>query len=164
MSKPAPPGTEVTGLRQRSPSRAEHEAGGQRGFAGRSTETFTPLLVVEDLRCLFPVRRGLSDVVARRHHNVHAVDAVSFTLDAGEILALVGESGCGKSTTGRLLVHLVDPTSGTIRFAGEDVTHLSNDGLKAFRRRAQIIFQNPFEIFDPRLTIESSLTQALAIH
>jgi oligopeptide transport system ATP-binding protein len=123
-----------------------------------------PLLAVEELRCLFPVRRGLGDLVARQRHHVHAVDAVSFTLEPGEILALVGESGCGKSTTGRLLVHLVDPTSGTIRFGGEDVTHLSTDGLRAFRRKAQIIFQNPFEIFDPRLTIESSLTQALAIH
>ena len=124
----------------------------------------TPLLAVDNLRCLFSVRRGLSDVVARRQHFVHAVDAVSFTLETGEILALVGESGCGKSTTGRLLVHLLDPTSGHIRFEGRDVTHLTDDELKGFRRRAQIIFQNPFEIFDPRLMIEASLTQPLAIH
>jgi oligopeptide/dipeptide ABC transporter ATP-binding protein len=124
----------------------------------------TPLIQVEELRCLFPVRRTIGDLVARRQHMVHAVDAVSFTMEAGEILALVGESGCGKSTTGRLLVHLLDPTSGRIRFAGEDATHLSTGELKEFRRRAQIIFQNPFEIFDPRLTIASSLKQALAIH
>jgi peptide/nickel transport system ATP-binding protein len=124
----------------------------------------TPLLQVNDLRCLFPVRRGFADVMARRQHHVHAVDTVSFTLDAAEILALVGESGCGKSTTGRMLVRMETPTSGEILFHGQDVTHLTGDELKAFRRQAQIVFQNPFEVLDPRLTIGSSLTQVLAIH
>lgn len=122
------------------------------------------LIEVEDLRCLFPVRKGLGDILARRAHNVHAVDSVSFSMQRGEIVALVGESGCGKSTIGRMLVKLQDPTGGSIEFDGQDVTTLGGEPLKSFRRRAQIIFQNPFEAFDPRLTIGSSLMQALRIH
>ena len=123
-----------------------------------------PLLEVNDLRCLFPLRRGPADLLNRRTHYVHAVDAVSFALQRGEIVALVGESGCGKSTVGRMLVKLQEPSGGSIRFQGQDVSHLDGSALKTFRRRAQIIFQNPFEAFDPRLTIGSSLTQALRIH
>jgi oligopeptide transport system ATP-binding protein len=124
----------------------------------------SPLIEVEDLQCLFPVRRGLGDVLARRAHHVHAVDAVSFSMQRGEIVALVGESGCGKSTIGRMLVKLQDSTGGSILFDGQDVSDIGGEPLKAFRRRAQIIFQNPFEAFDPRLTIGSSLMQALRIH
>lgn len=122
------------------------------------------LIEVDDLRCLFPLRLGLGDVLACQAHYVHAVDSVSFSLARGEIVALVGESGCGKSTIGRMLVKLQDPTDGRIVFDGEDMSSLRGDRLKAFRRRAQIIFQNPFEAFDPRLTIGSSLMQALRIH
>jgi oligopeptide/dipeptide ABC transporter ATP-binding protein len=122
------------------------------------------LLEVEDLTCLFPLRRSLGDLLGRHTSHVHAVDAVSFALARGEIVALVGESGCGKSTIGRMLVKLQDPTGGSIRFAGEDVSDIGGEPLKAFRRRAQIIFQNPFEAFDPRLTVGASLMQALRIH
>jgi oligopeptide/dipeptide ABC transporter ATP-binding protein len=123
-----------------------------------------PLLNVTDLACLFPVRRTLGDIATRTQHRVHAVDTVSFTIEPGEILALVGESGCGKSTTGRMLVRMQDPTGGSIDFEGIDITKLTGAQLKAFRRRAQIISQNPFEAFDPRLTVGSSLQQALDIH
>jgi peptide/nickel transport system ATP-binding protein len=122
-----------------------------------------PMLTVEDLRCLFPMRRSLDDRMNGRHPAIHAVDAVSFTLDHAEILAVVGESGCGKSTTGRMLVRLIEPTGGTIDFDDEDVTKLSGDALKQFRRKAQIIAQNPFEAFDPRQTVQASLEQPLRI-
>lgn len=126
--------------------------------------TQAPLLNVTDLACLFPVRRTVRDITTRTQHRVHAVDTVSFTIEPGEILALVGESGCGKSTTGRMLVRMQDPTGGSIDFDGVDITKLTGAQLKAFRRRAQIISQNPFEAFDPRLTVGSSLQQALDIH
>jgi len=124
----------------------------------------TALIELDDLQCLFPVRKGLGDVLRGRSHHVHAVDAVSFAMQRGEVVALVGESGCGKSTIGRMLVKLQDPTGGRIVFDGEDVSDIGGDELKAFRRRAQIIFQNPFEAFDPRLTVGASLTQAMRIH
>ncbi len=123
-----------------------------------------PLLEVRDLQRLFPVRRTAGEVLGRRQRHVHAVDTVSFSLGPGEILALVGESGCGKSTTGRLLVRLDDATGGEIVFEGEQVRELSGDALKRFRRRAQIIAQNPFEAFDPRMTVGASLEQGLRIH
>jgi oligopeptide/dipeptide ABC transporter ATP-binding protein len=129
------------------------------------TPDTTPALIeLEDLRCLFPVRRGLGDLLTGTSHHVHAVDAVSFSMARGEIVALVGESGCGKSTIGRMLVRLQDPSGGRIVFDGEDVSTIGGATLKAFRRRAQIIFQNPFEAFDPRLTIGASLEQPLQIH
>jgi peptide/nickel transport system ATP-binding protein len=124
----------------------------------------TPLLELQDLQCLFPVRRGLGDIVRGQKHNIHAVDSVSISMQRGEILALVGESGCGKSTLGRMLVRLQDITGGRMMFDGEDVSDIGGDSLKAFRRRAQIVFQNPFEAFDPRLPIGESLVQALRIH
>ncbi|HEX5505990.1 MAG TPA: oligopeptide/dipeptide ABC transporter ATP-binding protein [Thermomicrobiales bacterium] len=124
----------------------------------------TPLLEAVALRRLFPLRRGLAELVLRRSHAIHAVDAVSFALLPGEILALVGESGCGKSTIGRLLVRLDTATAGSVRFRGRDVMDLDRAALKRFRRRAQIIFQNPFEAFDARQTIGAALHQALRIH
>ncbi|HWV34237.1 MAG TPA: ATP-binding cassette domain-containing protein [Thermomicrobiales bacterium] len=122
-----------------------------------------PLLEVTDLQRYYPIRKGIVGFAGKSEY-VRAVDTVSFSMRRGEILALVGESGSGKSTTGRLLVRLDTPTGGSIRFDGTDVSHLGGAHLKAFRRRAQIIFQNPFEAFDPRLTIGASLEQALRIH
>lgn len=122
-----------------------------------------PMLTVRGLQCLFPMRRSLNDRMNGRTPAIHAVDEVSFTLDHAEILAVVGESGCGKSTTGRMLVRLVEPTGGSILFDGQDVTKLEGDALKQFRRKAQIIAQNPFEAFDPRQTVRSSLEQPLRI-
>ncbi len=122
------------------------------------------LIHAENLQCLFTERRSAIDLVRGKASRIHAVDTVSFDLQPAEILALVGESGCGKSTVGRLLVKMEQPTGGSLTFAGEDVLPIHGSELRSFRRRAQIIFQNPFEAFDPRLTIGQSLHQALKIH
>lgn len=124
----------------------------------------TALIEAKDLQCLFTQRRSPIDVFRGKVSRIHAVDRVSFTLYRSEILALVGESGCGKSTVGRLLVKLQDPTDGELIFKGDDIVPMSGSALKSFRRRAQIIFQNPFEAFDPRLTVGASLHQVLQIH
>lgn len=127
-------------------------------------ETAPTLIEVQSLERFYPIRKGITDFAFGKAEYVKAVDDISFTIKRGEILALVGESGSGKSTTGRLLVRLDTPTGGHIRFDGTDVAYLKGAALKAFRRRAQIIFQNPFEAFDPRQTIGEALDQALRIH
>src|SRR5262245_29449789 len=94
----------------------------------------TPLLGVDVVECLFPLRRSASDLATRHRNYIHAVDRVTFTLNAGEILALVGESGCGKSTTGRLVVRMENPTDGAILFEGQNTAELKGADLKLFRR------------------------------
>jgi oligopeptide transport system ATP-binding protein len=120
-----------------------------------------PLLEVRDLQKWFPIRKGLFSRVVG---HVRAVDGVSFDLAAGETLGLVGESGCGKTTTGRCLLRLIEPTAGTVRFAGRDVTGLPPGELRALRREMQIVFQDPYSSLNPRLTIGSMLAEPLAIH
>src|SRR5215813_5360045 len=121
----------------------------------------TPLLQVKNLKKYFPIRGGLfSREVAR----VHAVDDVSFTIQRGETLGLVGESGCGKSTTGRCILRLIEPSSGEIRFKGADVTRMNTADLRALRRDMQIIFQDPYASLNPRLTVGAIIGEALVIH
>ncbi len=99
-----------------------------------------------------------------RKQNIKAVDGVSFSLDKGEILGIIGESGCGKSTLGRVLIRLEEPTSGEIRFPGEPASEISDKDPLRFRRNCQMIFQNPFDTFDPRYTIKKILMSPLKIH
>jgi peptide/nickel transport system ATP-binding protein len=120
-----------------------------------------PLLEVEGLTKHFPVTSG---AFRQESGRVHAVDDVSFTLDRGETLGLVGESGCGKSTVARTVLHLERPTGGSVRFDGEDVTGFEGRALKRFRRSAQMIFQDPTSSFDPRMSIGESVVEPLRIH
>ncbi len=120
-----------------------------------------PLLRVENLVKHFPVRQGL---FARQSAAIRAVDGVSFELEVGETLALVGESGCGKSTTGRLLLRLLEPTSGAVYFDGVDLFVLDADAMRAQRRQLQIIFQDPYASLNPRMTVGQTLAEPLALH
>jgi oligopeptide/dipeptide ABC transporter ATP-binding protein len=118
------------------------------------------LLEVRGLRKLFPLGRGR----LREDHAVRAVDGVSFWLRPGETLGLVGESGCGKTTTGRAVLRLIEPTDGTIRFRGQDVRAMDRGALRAFRRQAQIVFQDPFGSLNPRLTVGAMIDEVLRVH
>jgi peptide/nickel transport system ATP-binding protein len=121
-----------------------------------------PLLQVRDLVKCFPVTRGV--VFQRQVAAVEAVAGISFELRRGETLGLVGESGCGKSTTARLLMRLLEPTAGEIRFAGHDLAHLQGAALKAARHEMQIVFQDPFSSLNPRKTAGSIVGEPFAIH
>ncbi|MCX4966674.1 ABC transporter ATP-binding protein [Streptomyces sp. NBC_00654] len=118
-----------------------------------------PLLSVRDLVKTFPGRR----VLGRPAAPVRAVDGVDFELAAGETLGLVGESGCGKSTTGRMLVRLLEPTAGTVEFDGQDITHLSPRRLRPTRRHLQIIFQDPYASLNPRQTVARIIAEPLLV-
>ncbi len=122
----------------------------------------TPLLEVHDLQVWFPSYRTVG---FRRHRRwLKAVDGVSFTVRRGETLGLVGESGCGKSTTGLALLRLVDPTGGRVVFDGQDVTRMKRRELRALRRRMAMIFQDPFASLNPRRSVASAVSEPLEIH
>jgi oligopeptide transport system ATP-binding protein len=140
-----------------APPAAGREASGS-GAGGGSA---TPLVEVVDLVKHFPVKTG---IMQRTGAWVQAVDHVSFVVRRGETLGLVGESGCGKTTVGRLILRLIDPTSGAIRFDGNDITTLKGSALRPYRRRMQIIFQDPFASLDPRQPIGDSIGEGLRIH
>ncbi|MES2400319.1 MAG: dipeptide ABC transporter ATP-binding protein [Pseudomonadota bacterium] len=119
------------------------------------------LLKVDSLVKHFPLRQHL---FGRQTAVVHAVDGLSFELNAGETMALVGESGCGKSTVGRLVLRLLDATSGSVWFEGEDLMTLKPDQMRAKRRDMQMIFQDPYSSLNPRMTVQQTLTEPLALH
>jgi oligopeptide/dipeptide ABC transporter ATP-binding protein len=120
-----------------------------------------PLLEIKNLKTHFPIHAG---VIRRQVGAVKAVDDVSFTINEGETVGLVGESGCGKTTLGRTLLRLIEPTSGSIIFDGEDITTKNGSDLKAFRRKAQMIFQDPYGSLNPRMTVGNIVGEAIQIH
>ena len=150
---------------------SRRDAAAHRGGAGPS-HTLPPgtagsgarvsaLLEVSALAKHFPVRRGAFGLVSG---HVRAVDGVDFTLGAGETLAIVGESGCGKSTVGRLVLRLIEPSAGQVRFEGEDLLALSDGAMRARRQRMQVIFQDPYASLNPRMTVGAMLGEPLMLH
>ena len=120
-----------------------------------------PVLEVKDLKKHFPIQKGL---LRRTAGHVFAVDGVSFSIAPGETLGLVGESGCGKSTVGRTVLRLIEPTAGSITLDGEDITRLGKVELRPYRRRMQIIFQDPFSSLDPRMSAGDIVGEPLRVH
>jgi oligopeptide/dipeptide ABC transporter ATP-binding protein len=119
------------------------------------------VLEVKDLKKHFPIRKGL---LRRTVGHVYAVDGVTFSIKTGETLGLVGESGCGKSTVGRVILRLIEPTAGTINVEGQDITSLNKAEMRPFRRQMQIIFQDPFSSLDPRMTAGDIVGEPLRVH
>ncbi|MUV37963.1 Oligopeptide transport ATP-binding protein OppF [Lentibacillus sp. JNUCC-1] len=118
------------------------------------------LLKVDHLKQYFPIKGGF---LGRTVNHVKAVDDISFEIFEGETLSVVGESGCGKSTTGRAILRLDEPTSGAVEFDGEDLLSLSKGQMRQRRKDLQVIFQDPFASLNPRQTVEKILTEAMAI-
>lgn len=126
-----------------------------------TTTNNNDLMIVKDLKKYFPVKSGLLQRVTAQ---VKAVDGVSFTIRSGECLGMVGESGCGKTTVGRTILRLIEPTAGSVVFDGQDIATADSKTLKAMRRNMQIIFQDPYSSLDPRVPIGESISEGLLIH
>jgi len=123
-----------------------------------------PILKIENLHKWFPLRRTITQILKREYAWVKAVDGITFNINQGEIFGLVGESGCGKTTTGKLLMKLLEPTDGKIIFKGKDVTHLEANKLKEYRRNVQMVFQDPYASMNPRFRARDVLEEPLIIH
>ncbi len=124
--------------------------------------TVAPLLEVRGLAMHFPVSEGI--VLSRKIGDVKAVDGVDFTINRGETLGLVGESGCGKTTTGRCILRLERPTAGEILFDGRDVNRMQRGELVALRRRMQVIFQDPYSSLNPRMKVGDIIAEPIKVH
>ena len=123
-----------------------------------------PILKIENLHKWFPIRRTITQILKGEHVWVKAVDGITFNINQGEIFGLVGESGCGKTTTGKLLMKLLESTGGKIIFKGKDVTHLETNKLKEYRKNVQMVFQDPYASMNPRFRAQDVLEEPLIIH
>ncbi|MDH5791167.1 MAG: ABC transporter ATP-binding protein [Candidatus Bathyarchaeota archaeon] len=122
-------------------------------------------LKVVDLKKWFPVRMGvISTLLSRKTKYVKAVDGVSFEVKKGEIFGLAGESGCGKTTTGKTILRLLEPTSGEIYFQGQNITNLGKSDIKQLRKKMQIVYQDPYESINPRMTVYDIISEPISIH
>jgi oligopeptide/dipeptide ABC transporter ATP-binding protein len=141
-----------------TPAPAAAAARGERAGSG-------PLLEVTGLVTHYPVRRGLSEAITRRPRRwVHAVDGVSFSLQRGEMMALVGESGCGKTSTVQTILGMVKPTRGVIRLDGTDIAGLPERQMRPLRRKLQMIYQDPYESLDPRFRVRQTVEEPMLVH
>ena len=122
----------------------------------------SPLVELDDLRVWFPIKKGV--LLDRHVGDVKAVDGVSLTIERGETVGLVGESGCGKSTVGRAMLRLYEPTGGRVLFEGVDVTHMSESQMRPLRRRMQMVFQDPFASLNPRHSVGRTIAEPLRVH
>ena len=124
-----------------------------------------PLLEADGLMVDYPIRRGIVGALRRTpRRTVRAVDGASLAVGKGELLALVGESGCGKTTIARAVLRMTEPAAGTVRFGGQDITHLPSGALRPLRRRMQLIYQDPYESLDPRFRVRATIEEPLVIH
>jgi len=123
-----------------------------------------PIIKIKNLHKWFPIRRTITQILKGEHVWVKAVDGITFNINQGEIFGLVGESGCGKTTTGKLFMKLLEPTDGKIIFKGKDVTHLEANKLKEYRRNVQMVFQDPYASMNPRFRARDVLEEPLIIH
>jgi oligopeptide/dipeptide ABC transporter ATP-binding protein len=143
----------------------EKAAGPATARAAGTTGPQPPLLELTDLTTYYPVRRGVTERLTRAPQQwVHAVDGVSFRLARGEMMALVGESGCGKTTTAQTILGMVKPTSGSIRLNGTDIAQLGERQLRPLRRTLQMIYQDPYESLDPRFRVRESVEEPMLVH
>ena len=131
----------------------------------KTSSSKEPLIVVEKLAKEFDLRKGLSRYFSGNSGNIlRAVNQVSFSIERAGTIGLIGESGCGKTTLGRTMLRLQEPTSGQIRFEGRDITHLDSEELKPLRQSMQIIFQDPYSSLNPRMTAGNIIGEPLIVH